>query len=67
MIQESRIETHALPYVKQITSVSVTYDTGHPKSVLCDNLEAWSGERGRRRIKDGGETHVCRWQIHTHV
>ena len=39
MIWETSIETYTLPYVKQITSASLMYGTGHPKSVLCDNLK----------------------------
>ena len=25
-------------------------DTGHPKPVLCDNLDGWGGVGGRRRV-----------------
>ena len=39
MIWENSIETYVLPCVKQITSASLMYDAGHPKPVLCDNLE----------------------------
>ena len=38
MIWENSIETHILPYVKQMISGSLLYDTGNPKPVLCDNL-----------------------------
>ena len=44
MISENSIETYTLPYVKQIASGSLLYDSGHPKLVLCDNLEGWAGE-----------------------
>ena len=34
------------------------YDAGHPKLVLCDNLEG-SGEEGvGRGAQDGGDTHI---------
>ena len=39
MIWENSIETYALPYVKQITSASLMYEAGLPKSLVCDNLE----------------------------
>jgi len=39
MIWVNSIETYTLPYVKQITSVSLMYDARHPKPVFCDNLE----------------------------
>ena len=39
MIWENSIETYTLPYVKWITSASLMYEAGHPKPVLCDNLE----------------------------
>ena len=32
------------------------YDAGHPKLVLCDSLERWGGEGGRRRVQDVGDT-----------
>ena len=34
------------------------YDTGHPKAVLCDNLERWGGEGGWRELQDGGDTYM---------
>ena len=40
----------ALPYVKQIKSGSLMYDTGNPKPGLCDNLEGWDGEGGEREV-----------------
>ena len=30
------------------------YDRGNPKPVLCDNLEGWEGEGGRREAQEGG-------------
>ena len=32
------------------------YDAEHPKLVLCDNLERWSGQGRGRGIQDGGDT-----------
>ena len=34
------------------------YEAGHPKSVLCDNLEGLGGEGGERVAQDGGDTCV---------
>ena len=39
MIWENNTETYTLPYIKQMVSVSLMYDAGHAKSVLCDSLE----------------------------
>ena len=55
MIWESSTETYTLPYVKQIKSGSLMYDTGNPKPGLCDNLEGWDGEGGGREVQEGGE------------
>ena len=42
------IETGILPYVKQMTSPSLMYETVHSKLVHWDNPEGWDGEgRGR--------------------
>ena len=41
-----------------MTSESLIYDTGHPKPVLCNNLEGWGGEGGGREVQDGGDTCV---------
>ena len=32
------------------------YDAGIPKPVLCENLEGWSGEGGRRGVQKGGDS-----------
>ena len=45
MICENNPETYSLSYVKQIASGSLMCDAGHPKPVLCDDLEEW-GEEG---------------------
>ena len=36
---ENSIETHTLPYVKQMASASSTHEAGHPKPLLWDNPE----------------------------
>ena len=45
-----------LPYVKQISSVSLMYDAGHPKQVFSDNLEGGGGEGGGRGVHKGKDT-----------
>ena len=40
---ESNFETYKLPYVKQIASGNLLYDTWSSKLVLCDSLESWEG------------------------
>ena len=42
----------------KIASGSVMYDAGSLKSVLCDNLEGWSGEGGRRGDQEGGDAYI---------
>ena len=56
MIWENSIETYTLLCVKQISSASLMYEAGHPKLVLCDNLEGWGGEGGGRGVQEGGDT-----------
>ena len=58
MIWETSIETYTLPYVKQITSASLMYGIGHPKPVLCDNLEGYDGEGCGSKLYVGQETTV---------
>ena len=48
----SSTETYTLPYVKQLATRNLLYDTGNPKPVLCDNLEG-----GMEREVRGGD--VC--------
>ena len=38
--------------------MSLKYEAGpgHPKQVLCDNLEGWGGEGGGRGVQEGGDT-----------
>ena len=44
MIRKSGIKIYTLPYLKQITSGDLLFDTQNPKLVLCDNLEGWDVE-----------------------
>ena len=52
-----------------MASVSLTCDTGHPKSVVCDNLEGRGGEerggegRGRGLRREGTRVHPWPIQI----
>jgi len=66
MICENNIKTYTLPYVKQIASGSLMCKSGHPRSVLCDNLEGWGGEEGRRGFRREG-TCVYLWPIYTAI
>ena len=52
--------------MKQITSPSSMYETGHSKSMHWDNPEGWDGEGGER-VASGWETHVHPWLIHVNV
>ena len=49
-----------------MTSASSMSEAGHPKPVLWDNLEGWSGEGGGRGVQDGG-SHVHLWLFHVNV
>ena len=50
MVRENSIETYTLSYV----NASLTYEAGHLKLVLCDNLEE-TGWGERRGVQDGGD------------
>ena len=43
--------------MKWITSASSMHEAGHPKPVLCDNLERWDGEGLGRGAQEGGD--IC--------
>ena len=51
------METRRLPYVKQIASGNLLYDTGSSNLALCDNLEGWDRVGGGRGIQEGGN--IC--------
>ena len=34
------------------------HETGHSKSVHWDNLEGWDGEKGGKRVEDGGHMYT---------
>ena len=57
---------HTLLCVKQITSSSLMYDSGHPKPMLCDHLEGWGVGKVGGGIRMEG-TRVCLWPIHVDV
>ena len=57
MIWENSTETYTLPYIKQIASGRLVHEAGHQKLVLCDNLEGWGGEGGRRGVQE--RRHMC--------
>ena len=48
---------YTLPYVKWVASKNLLYDTGNPKSVVCDSLEGWDTEGGGREVLEGKD--VC--------
>ena len=52
MTWENSIKTYTLPYVKQMTRVSLMHEAGHPKLVLWDNLKAYSGEGSGEWVQD---------------
>ena len=41
MSGKSSIEIYTLPYIKQIASGNLLFDTESSNLVLCDNLEGW--------------------------
>ena len=49
--KQSDMETYTLPYVKQIASGNLLYDTGSSKLVRCDNLEGQVGQEVGGRLK----------------
>ena len=66
MISENSIETYTLPYVKQIASGNLLYDSRKPKA--GDILEGvgWGGRQEGERFKREGAC-VYLWLIHTDV
>ena len=53
MIRQDSTETCILPYVKQIASLGLMYETRHSGSVHWDDPEGWDGEGGGRGLQDG--------------
>ena len=51
---ESSIETHTLPYIKQIASGNLLSDTGSSNLVLCDNLDGWDGVGAEKEVQEKG-------------
>ena len=49
-----------------MTSARSMREAGHPKPVLWDNPEGWSGEGDGRGVQDIG-THEYPWPIHVDV
>ena len=55
--RERSIETYTLPYVKEIASGSLMYDSRNPKPLLHNSLEGWEGEGGGKGVQEGGD--IC--------
>ena len=49
---------YTLPYAKQITSVTLMYEAGHPKPGLWDNLDRQGGEGGGRGAQTEGHMYT---------
>ena len=47
-------------------SKSLIYDAGNTKSVLCDNIEGWDGEGGKKGFQ-GEKTYIYLGLIHVDV
>ena len=50
---DSGIETYTLPYVKQIASGNLLYDTGSSNPVLCENPVGQDGVGGGKEFQEG--------------
>ena len=48
MIGENSIETHILPYMKQITSPGSMREAGHSGPVPWDDPEGWDGQKKKQ-------------------
>ena len=44
------IDIYTLLCIKWMASGNLLYDTGNPRSVLCDNLEGRDGEGDKREV-----------------
>ena len=56
--QESSTETYTLPYVKQMASGNLFYDTGNSNPVSCDSLKGWEGVGGGRKVQEAEDIRV---------
>ena len=54
---KSNIEIYTLPYIKQIASGNLLYDTGSSNSVFCDNLEGRIGMGSGSMVQEGED--IC--------
>ena len=55
---KERVEQIERPYVKEIASGNLLYDSGSSNLVLCDNLDGWDGVGGGRDVQEGWDIHV---------
>ena len=58
---KSSIETHILPYIKQIASGNLLCDAESSNPVLCDNLEGLDGVGGGREVQGRGHMYTYGW------
>ena len=58
MIWENGIETHILPYVKQIASPGSMHEAGCSGLVHWDDPGGWDGKEGGRGAQDGGHIYT---------
>ena len=49
---------HIHYHVKNMISASLMHETGHPKSVLWDNIEGWGGGRWEEGSGSGGHMYT---------
>ena len=55
---KSNIATYTLPYIKQIASENLLYDTGSSNLVLSDNLDGWDGVGVGREVQKRGHMSI---------
>ena len=59
MISQNGIEICILPYLKWITSLGFTNETGCFGMMYCDDPEGCDGEGDWRGVKDGEHMYTC--------
>ena len=59
MIREKDIETCIISYMKRVASPGSMHDAGCLGLVHWDDPEAWYGEGGERRVRDGEHMYTC--------